>query len=142
MLTTLEKILFVVAVLASLALTRITFVKMFKIIQRGQGKLRLDDLPKRALKGIAALVTQGGILRNRPVSSLFHYGVAWGFIFFMLVNLVDVLEGYVPGFRFLGDGVIAGFARAPDASAASSQRPRFCASARTSSCTRRWPPAA
>ncbi|MBX7213058.1 MAG: (Fe-S)-binding protein [Thermoflexales bacterium] len=111
MLTTLEKILFVVAVLASLALTRITFVKMFKIIQRGQGKLRLDDLPKRALKGIAALVTQGGILRNRPVSSLFHYGVAWGFIFFMLVNLVDVLEGYVPGFRFLGDGVVGGVYR-------------------------------
>ena len=44
-----------------------------------------------------ALASQGRIIRNRKVAWLFHYGVAWGFIFYLLVNAVDVLEGYVPG---------------------------------------------
>lgn len=111
MLTLIEKILFVIAVAAALALARITFVRMFRIIGRGQGRLALDHLPRRALKGIAALVTQGRIIRNRTITSLFHYGVAWGFIFYLLVNVVDVLEGYIPGFRFLGDGPVGGIYR-------------------------------
>ncbi len=32
--------------------------------------------------------------------------IAWGFIYYLLVNLGDVLEGFIAGFRFLGSGFI------------------------------------
>ena len=32
--------------------------------------------------------------------------VAWGFIYYLLVNVGDVLEGFIPEFVFLGQGVI------------------------------------
>ncbi|MCB8954054.1 MAG: (Fe-S)-binding protein [Ardenticatenales bacterium] len=111
MLTTVEKLLFTLLVLASLSAGYIAFERMYKIIMRGEGELRLDHLPQRLLKGTVALFTQGDILKNRKITSIFHYGVAWGFIFYGLVNIVDVLEGFVPGFHFLGDTVFAGIYR-------------------------------
>ncbi|HIQ08065.1 MAG TPA: 4Fe-4S dicluster domain-containing protein, partial [Anaerolineaceae bacterium] len=38
--------------------------------------------------------------------TLFHAFVAWGFMYYVLVNLGDVLEGFIPGFRFLGNGIL------------------------------------
>jgi Fe-S oxidoreductase len=60
----------------------------------------LDDLPRRVLTAVRALFTQGELIRHRKITSLFHYGVAWGFIFYGLVNVIDILEGLVPGFHF------------------------------------------
>ncbi len=111
MLTVVEKILFALAVCGSLYLTYITFSRMVKTVQRGQGQLNFDDLPQRLWTGLIALVNQGNILRHRPITSLFHFLVAWGFIYYALVNLVDVLEGYIPGFRFLGHGAVDGLYR-------------------------------
>ncbi len=111
MLTTVEKILFTLLVLASLSAGYIAFERMVKIIMRGAGELRLDGLPKRLLTGAVALATQGNIIKNRKITSLFHYAVAWGFIFYGLVNVVDVVEGFVPNFHFLGDTVFAGIYR-------------------------------
>ena len=93
MLTLIEKILFAIAVLASLYMTYVTFGKMAKIVLRGQGQLNFDELPKRMMTGFMALITQGRIIRHRKISSLFHYFVAWGFIYYILVNALDVLEG-------------------------------------------------
>ena len=102
MLTLIEKILFAVAVLVSLYFTTNTFGKMAKVILRGQGKLNFDELPQRIITGLAALFSQGRIIRHRKISSLFHFGIAWGFLFYFLVNALDVLEGYIPGFRIPG----------------------------------------
>jgi Fe-S oxidoreductase len=102
MLSPTEKFLFILLVAISLGATYITFDEMRRIIAQGQGRLRLDDLGRRAVNGIVALFTQGGILKNRTITSLFHYGVAWGFIFYGLVNLLDVTEGFVDGFAVPG----------------------------------------
>ena len=107
MLSPTEKFLFVLLVAISLGATIITFEEMRRIIARGQGRLRLDNLPRRIVTGIVALITQGSILKNRKITSLLHYGVAWGFIFYGLVNVMDVLEGFIDGFAIpgaLGDG--------------------------------------
>jgi Fe-S oxidoreductase len=111
MLTPIEKILFILLVAASLYATYITFSRMAAVILRGQGKLNLDELPRRAFQGLVALINQGRIIRHRRLTSLFHYGVAWGFIFYGLVNVMDVLEGYIPNFHFLGDSVAGGIYR-------------------------------
>ena len=94
MLTTIEKILFVFVVAASLYGAYITFGQMIKVIERGTGKLAFDNPSRRIWQGIKALFTQGGILRHRKIVSIFHNGVALGFIFYLLVNVFDVIEGY------------------------------------------------
>src|SRR5690606_41749949 len=84
MLTPTEKFLFILLVAISLSATAVTFNEMRLVIARGQGSLRLDNLFQRMIRGLVALVTQGGIIRNRKLTSLIHYGVAWGFIFYGL----------------------------------------------------------
>lgn len=111
MLTLAEKILFIIAVLVSLYFAYVTFGQMIKVVRRGQGQLRFDQIPERLRMGLAALVGQGRILRHRWVVSGFHYLVAWGFIYYVLVNTVDVLEGYISGFRFLNDTMLGGIYR-------------------------------
>lgn len=98
MLTLVEKILFVVLAGAMLYLTTITFGRMARVIGRGQGpdKLALDHLPQRVWAGLVSLITQGSIIRNRTFTSVLHYGIAWGFLFYFLVNGIDALEGYLP----------------------------------------------
>ncbi len=111
MLTLIEKIVFALAVIASLYLTYHTFNRMIHIVRRGPGQLNFDHLPQRLMAGFMALISQGRIIRHRPLTSVMHYLIAWGFIFYGLVNVVDVLEGYLPGFRFLGDTPLGGLYR-------------------------------
>ncbi|MCH8295796.1 (Fe-S)-binding protein [Candidatus Poribacteria bacterium] len=111
MLTSVEKLLFAIAVLVSLYLAYITFGRMVKIVLRGKGQLNFDHLPRRLLTSLIALVSQGGMIRQRPITSLFHALVAWGFIFYGLVNIMDILEGYLHDFRFLDDSAIGGLYR-------------------------------
>ncbi|NIT59044.1 MAG: [Fe-S]-binding protein, partial [Aliifodinibius sp.] len=101
MLTSYEKIFFVLFVLVSLYLTYTTFGRMIKVIMRGQGSLELDDLPRRFLYGLGAFLTQRPIYKIRPFSGLFHAFIAFAFIFYLLVNLTDILGGYfLPVHRF------------------------------------------
>lgn len=102
MLSPTEKLLFILLAAISIGATIVTFEEMRRIIARGQGKLRLDDLPRRLVTGVVALITQGRILKNRKLTSLMHYGVAWGFIFYGLVNVLDVIEGFVLNFHVPG----------------------------------------
>jgi Fe-S oxidoreductase len=111
MLTLPEKILFTLLVIASLVAAYITFSQMARTILRGQGAFQLDDKGSRIATGIIALFNQGTIIRRRRLTSLFHYGVAWAFIFYGLVNLIDVVEAYIPGFHFLGDSLFGGLYR-------------------------------
>jgi Fe-S oxidoreductase len=106
MLSPTEKFLFAFLVLVSLTATYNTFKEMAQIIGRGKGQLFLDDLLRRLVKGAVALINQGRIIRHRKLTSLLHYGVAWGFIFYGLVNLVDIAEGLIAGFHFLGHETI------------------------------------
>ena len=106
MLSPTERFLFILLAAISIGATIVTFDEMRRIIARGAGRLRLDDFPRRAVTGVVALFTQGWILKNRKLTSILHYGVAWGFIFYGLVNVLDVTEGFVTGFHvpgFAGD---------------------------------------
>lgn len=98
MLTLVEKILFVAAAFTAVYLAYGTFSKMYAIIRRGEGpdKLRIDQIPVRLTIAVEKLFTQGDILRNRTFTSILHTGVAWGFIFYFIVNGVDTMEGFLP----------------------------------------------
>lgn len=102
MLTTAEKIVFAALAILSLALAARAFLHMARSIQRGEGTLHLDGLLARALRALWIYLSQQTTLRRRPLVSLLHLGVVWGFTFYFLVNFGDVLEGFFGGFKFLG----------------------------------------
>ncbi|MFQ5614010.1 MAG: (Fe-S)-binding protein [Anaerolineae bacterium] len=110
MLTLIEKILFALVVLIALYFTYVHFNRMRRVIFRGQGKLDFSNVPFRLLRALGVLVTQRTVFKTRRVTSLFHGFIAWGFLYYFLVNFADVLEGYFP-IRFLGDGSLGGLYR-------------------------------
>ena len=103
MLTPVEQMLFILLALLAAGATLAGFSEMYHIINRGEGKLYLDNLPARAWNALVIYLTQRTTLKTRRVTSLFHLAVVWGFTFYFLVNLGDVLEGFFPGYVFLGD---------------------------------------
>jgi Fe-S oxidoreductase len=104
MLTGFEKILFVIFAAGSLYFTYLGFSNMARIVFRGEGKLHLEDLPARFAKALWVYLSQETTLRSRPLVSLLHFGVVWGFTLYFLVNVGDVLAGYIEGFRLFGSG--------------------------------------
>ncbi|RPJ00666.1 MAG: (Fe-S)-binding protein [Chloroflexi bacterium] len=105
MLTLIEKILFFVLAVGSLYLAWRSFRQAARVIQRGDGRLYMDELPRRIWRALEVTVTQRTVFRARPWSSLMHGFVVWGFLFYFLANTGDVLEGYFD-IAFLGTGII------------------------------------
>ncbi|RMF10702.1 MAG: 4Fe-4S dicluster domain-containing protein [Candidatus Neomarinimicrobiota bacterium] len=101
MLSGVEKILFLLLTLASLGGAFFTFRTMFRLIARGQEPLDWSRIPGRLGTGLMVFLTQKTLFRTRPIVGFLHALVAWGFTLYMLVNVIDVLEGLVTGFQFL-----------------------------------------
>ncbi len=106
MLTPVEQMLFVLLAALAGAAALAGFADMYRIINRGEGQLYLDNLPRRAWDALVIYLTQRTTLKTRRLTSLFHLGVVWGFTFYFLVNFGDVLEGFFPGYVFLEDSGI------------------------------------
>ena len=100
MLTDIEKIIFVLFAIVAIGLSYTTFNKMFKAISVGSQQIDW----KRALlnfpKGIEVFISQRTLFKTRPVIGFIHALVAWGFTLYLVVNIVDVLYGFIPGFHF------------------------------------------
>jgi Fe-S oxidoreductase len=107
MLTSVERVLFVLAALLSLTLTAIAVRRIVRTIGRGQGKPELGQFGRRVAEALIAFVTFLPTFRVRRWTSVFHAMVGWGFTFYLLVNLVDVTEAFLPGYVFL-EGVRLG----------------------------------
>ena len=103
MLTGIEKVIFIIVTAMSLALAFKTFKGMFRLINRGKDPIDWSRASKRLLLGIGILLSQKTLFKSRPLVGFIHALVAWGFTLYMVVNLVDVLYGFIPGFRFLPD---------------------------------------
>ena len=111
MLTSYEKIFFLLALCISIFLSWRTFSMMIKVINKGQGKLYFDQPGRRLRKSFSSLFFQSTVLSSRPIVSLFHMMVAWAFILYMLVNIGDVLTAYIADFTFLGKGLLGQYYR-------------------------------
>jgi len=98
MLTPVEQMLFLLLALFALGATYAGFREMAQIINRGQGELDLSNLPQRIFRALRVYLAQNTTLKTRRVSSLFHLGIVWGFTYYFLVNALDVLRGFIPGF--------------------------------------------
>ena len=110
MLTLLEKFLFIAFLLAATWNGYWAFKKVFDIIQRGHGDVDDENIGKRVWDAFLAWALLKPTWKTRPVSSVFHAMVAWGFIFYFLVNFGDILQGFFP-ITFLGEGAIGNIYR-------------------------------
>ena len=102
MLTFPEKIIFSLAVLATLAAVFFAIRRLVRIISAGHGRPDWRLAWKRLLNVLGRMVTFQPVFRFRFWPSLFHALVGWGFGFFIMVDLFDVVHGYLPGFVFPG----------------------------------------
>ncbi|NOZ51388.1 MAG: (Fe-S)-binding protein [Chloroflexi bacterium] len=105
MLTVFEKLLFAALVSAVIWNGYWGFRKVYLVILRGEGDFDDKNIVPRATKALLSWLTLRPTWKTRPVSSLFHAMIAWGFTFYVLVNFGDVIQGYFP-IHFLGEGVI------------------------------------
>jgi Fe-S oxidoreductase len=103
MLTPFEKFIFVFAVIATVYNGYLGFRKVYLVIRRGQGEGGDDRIVRRAVAAALNWLFLRPTWKVRKVSSLFHAFIAWGFVFYFLVNVGDVIEGYFP-VTFLGTG--------------------------------------
>jgi Fe-S oxidoreductase len=95
MLTTVEKILFVLLALGSLYYGGKKFYDVYRAIARGKPDARFDNLRQRIRRAIWIVLTQQSVIKKRPIVSFLHALIFYGFVFYFLVNLVDVLEGFL-----------------------------------------------
>jgi Fe-S oxidoreductase len=111
MLTLPEKILFLLAVAASLYFTWRGARRLLAVMGRGKGRPDWQAARKRLVAALVKTATLQPTFRLRLGPSLLHAAVAWGFIYYLLVNLGDVLQAFIPGYQFLGDTTLGGVYR-------------------------------
>lgn len=112
MLSVPEKILFLLAVVAAFYFGGRAFYRVYQAIRRGQPENRFDHLSARLGRALWQTLTLQTVFKKRPWISLLHSFVFYGFVYYLLVNLLDVIEGLFPvvlrggfwnGVNLLGD---------------------------------------
>ena len=93
-----QQLLFLLFAAITLALGARGFYRLYRRIARGRADsdLRLNHLPRRIAYALSTTLTQSRTFRKRPWISLFHSFIFYGFTFYLLVNLVDAIEGFYP----------------------------------------------
>ncbi len=100
-----QKIVFAVFAVVMGALGLHGFYRLYRRIARGRSDTddRLHGLPRRIWYALVTTLTQSRTFRKRPWVSFFHSFIFYGFTFYLLVNLVDAVDGYIPlSFKSLG----------------------------------------
>ena len=106
MLSSLERLIFIILTITSLGLAWFSFGRMFKAIGRGSDPLDWKKVIKNWSKGLSVFISQKTLFKTRPIVGIIHAGVAWGFTLYLLVNIIDVMYGMIPGFHFFPNSVI------------------------------------
>jgi len=82
-----------------------------RTIARGAGRPDWKLVPGRLLAVAFKTGSFAPVFTRRFVTSLFHAFVGWGFIYYLLVNVGDVLGAFLPGFHFFGQGTLGNLYR-------------------------------
>jgi Fe-S oxidoreductase len=104
LLTTIEKIAFIILALISAGFTFHGVKIIVDSVRKGRPAPQLKKIPASLLKAGLTVLFQRTIFRARKVLSTIHLGLFFGLITYAFVNLVDVLEGFIPGFELVYGG--------------------------------------
>jgi Fe-S oxidoreductase len=108
-LTTIEKIIFIVLALVSAGFALHGVMTIVNSVRKGRPAPALKNIPQSLLKAGVNVLFQRTIFRARRGVSAVHLGLFFGLITYAFVNLVDVLEGFIPGFDLVYGGRHLGF---------------------------------
>lgn len=111
MLSTPEKILFILALVVTAYLGWRAAVRINRIIQRGEGNIDWATAPSRLMIVGARILAFAPVFTSRAITSVLHGLVGWGFLFYLLVNTGDLLRAFIPGFLFMGSGTMGNIYR-------------------------------
>ena len=91
-----HRIAFALFALVCVVLASRPWERLLERIRRGREDTepRTDHMPARVGYALATTLLQTRTFRKRPWVSFFHSFIFYGFVFYMLVNLVDAVEGY------------------------------------------------
>jgi len=103
MLTTPEKIVFVLLILATAAAFLVPIVRRIRIILAGRPEDRFGDLGKRSIHAVTKVLFQRCTLRSeRLFTGLMHVGIFYGALSFDTMTVSHTLEGFFDGFYLFG----------------------------------------
>jgi Fe-S oxidoreductase len=93
-----HKIAFLLFALLTSAIGLRGFYRVYRRIRAGRedADSRVDHLPQRLWHALTTTLTQSRTFRKRPLISFFHAFIFYGFVFYILVNLLDAVEGFIP----------------------------------------------
>ena len=109
MLTPVEKVIFILLALVSAGFTIHGIKTIVDSVRKGRNAPELKNIPASLLKAGITVLFQRTIFRARKVLSAIHLGLFFGLITYAFVNLVDVLEGFIPGFDLHSSAKYVGF---------------------------------
>jgi len=98
MLTLTEKTIFLLVLAAFGGLTVWGFYHIYRIVRRGRPAPKLHNLVPIAIRTLVEVGLQTTLRRSRPLLTFFHSLIFFGFSYYLLVNVNDVLEGFLPGY--------------------------------------------
>jgi hypothetical protein len=103
MLTSPEKLVFVLIILATAAAFLVPIVRRVRIVLAGAPEDRFRDLWKRFRYALAKVLFQRCTLRSeRFFTGLIHVGIFYGALSFDTMTVSHTLEGFVDGFYLFG----------------------------------------
>ncbi len=108
MLTSVEQIAFLLLVAVCGGFAFVGFRRIVQVVRRGGPAGRGDRLVPRFVGAFLDVALQRPVFRARPWVSLFHAFIFFGFSFYLLVNINDLLEAFVAGWSTIGAGLSAG----------------------------------
>jgi Fe-S oxidoreductase len=102
MITNAEKIIFAIFALATMVAVYFAVRRLARLIGAGSGKPDWYLAPKRLWNVFSRIAIFQPVFRARFWPSVFHALVGWGFLYYLFVNVFDVIHAYVPGFVISG----------------------------------------
>jgi Fe-S oxidoreductase/nitrate reductase gamma subunit len=103
MLTTPEKFVFALLILATAAAFLVPILRRIRIIRAGAPEDRFRDLWKRFVHAVTKVLFQRCTLRNeRLFTGLMHVGIFYGALTFDTMTVSHTLEGFFDGFYLFG----------------------------------------
>jgi len=104
LLTTIEKIIFICLAAISAGFTLHGFKTIIDSVRKGRPSPEFENVPANLLRAGFTVLFQRTIFRTRKALSTIHLGLFFGLITYAFVNIVDVLEGFIPGFDLVYGG--------------------------------------
>jgi len=98
MLSLTNKIAFLLFAMVTVGVGLHGFYRVYRRILAGRedNDSRTNHMPRRMWYSLVTTLTQSRTFRKRGAISFFHSLIFYGFMFYILVNLIDGLDGYFP----------------------------------------------